>query len=273
MTRRRRGRPQGAKDKVGGRYTEGTRRAVALIAIQAAAPETLRPTIGAIVRKQQGFAKPERGRQGAISNDPVKERLVQNEEEHVSQRRRVWRVAPRSDVSALSQPGQHVLLKRRLERQPLLPVHRCHAGYDELLVAADAELPEPPICTGCSELPFWRLHFHCVVCGAPYESPLRPARRITLDFRFEFVDWLCGKCLPPAHADHADHAEWRRSEREKNLTDPSVEMGNPCAPGMALLVRFAAAFRCIAGGLLTAEQDKQNPALMAWVAAGHGGPR
>jgi hypothetical protein len=132
--------------------------------------------------------------------------------------------------------------RRRMEWWGGSPNH--HPGYAEVRAEVD-RLLDVPLCAGCSELPYWRLHWHCAVCGRPDEegAPARPLGRLDSadessrwpNFNIHFAGYVCQDCAFLSNAERAA----KRSE----VIAATTEMGRA---GRPLMIRLAAALRCLA---------------------------
>lgn len=165
------GRPKGARDKLGGRHTDGTRMAMTLDYLTRSTGSSITDIAKAT------FAAP-----GGNAN--VDEAHLRSASNLVSQRRKKW--------------------KEQLEQGPCQ-----HPGYLEVMRADMRDLAPPPLCPGgedCpNQVPFWRMHWHCEDCRAS-QNFLGPPPSIVRwvgqgeggqleGMRFIFRGWVCGKCL------------------------------------------------------------------------------
>ncbi len=197
------GRPRGAKDKLGGRHTDASRKALTLDALA----RITGTSVADLARAT--FAAP-------VGKEAVDEASLRNVKNLVSQRRKEWS-SPLVEGGTASCWESHT-----------------HRGYAEIQLISDADLPEPPLCPGGEQCPDqiwpWRKHWHCQECGLPDDSwPPRPARTVRWargiiestrhEFEgmyFEFRGWFCGECLPKrtasaqaatAHGDECDDGD------------------------------------------------------------------
>jgi hypothetical protein len=179
------GRPKGAKDKkIGGRHTEGTRRAMTMDTLSRINLPIVDDGTGAITQEcatvtatdvAKGFFAVPSG------NESLDAANLSRAKNLTSERRREW-------SNNRGNPG-------------------LHGGYEEICEADDQALPEPPLCPGGEHCPdslrTWDKHWHCVDCSQPSRE-LRPARLVhwvtttesgRQGMTFEFKGWFCASCL------------------------------------------------------------------------------